>query len=187
MNGRAVTYTLAHLAIILGICMAAPLVVSIMYFGDHPSGVWIWEIVGFALPMALCLGAGFYFRKRYQSFSVLGRREGFAVVTFSWLLLTLVGMTPYLISGATHSVTDAFFETMSGFTTTGASVFPQVEIIPHGVQFWRHMTQWMGGMGIVVLSVALLSFLGVGGYRLLKAETHGGVTFEREMPRFNQR
>ncbi|MBW2701955.1 MAG: TrkH family potassium uptake protein [Deltaproteobacteria bacterium] len=183
MNFRAVTYTLAHLAIIVGLCLIAPLVVSIIYFGDHPSGVWIWEIVGFSIPMALCLGAGLFFHHRYQSHSELGRREGFAVVTFSWLLLTLVGMMPYLISGATASVTDAFFETMSGFTTTGASVFPSVEIIPHGVQFWRCMTQWMGGMGIVVLSVALLSFLGVGGYRLLKAETPGGVTFEREKPR----
>jgi trk system potassium uptake protein TrkH len=92
-------------------------------------------------------------------------------------------MLPYLISGSCNSVTDAFFETMSGFTTTGASIFSDVEIIPPGLQLWRCMTQWLGGMGIVVLSVALLPFLGAGGYRLLKAEAPGGVIFERERAR----
>jgi len=95
-------------------------------------------------------------------------------------------MLPYLLSGVTHSVTDAFFETMSGFTTTGATVFARVEAIPPGLMFWRCMTQWLGGMGVVVLSVALLPMLGVGGYRLLKAESPGGVAFERERPRITE-
>ncbi|MBN2496764.1 MAG: TrkH family potassium uptake protein [Deltaproteobacteria bacterium] len=184
MNWRSVVYTLAHLALILALCLLAPLAVTFIYFDSNPY--ILWEITAFILPIALCAGFGFWLRRRYRGQPDLGRREGFAVVTFSWLLLVVVGMLPFLVSGTTTSVTDAFFETMSGFTTTGATIFPQVEVIPRGVQFWRCMTQWLGGMGIVVLSVALLRFLGVGGYRLLKAETPGGVVFEREKPRITE-
>ncbi len=181
MDWRAVLYTLAHLALILSLCLLAPLVVAIIHYGDNPKGGW--EIAAFVVPLVLSLGGGLWMRRFSSSKADLGRREGFAVVAFSWLLMVVIGMLPYPISGTTANITDAFFETMSGFTTTGATIFPRVEVIPAGVQFWRCMTQWLGGMGIIVLSVALLRFLGVGGYRLLKAETPGGVVFEREKPR----
>jgi trk system potassium uptake protein TrkH len=185
MDWRAVLSVLSYLLIILAICLLAPLAVAIIYDSQSPHETW--EIVGFAVTLVVCLGLGLYLRYRYRGREKnIGRREGFAIVSFSWLSAVLMGMLPFLISGLL-GVTDAFFETMSGFTTTGASIFGdpgmEIERIPHGLQFWRCMTQWLGGMGIVVLSVALLSFLGVGGYRLLKAETPGGVAFERERPR----
>ena len=181
MDWRAVLYTLAHLGMILAICLIAPLVVAIIYAADNPDSIR--EIFALVVPLLLSFGLGLWMRYHAPSHRELGRREGFAVVSLSWVFMVLIGMLPFLISGTTASFTDAFFETMSGFTTTGATIFPKVEVIPAGIQFWRCMTQWLGGMGIIVLSVALLRFLGVGGYRMLKAETPGGVTFEREKPR----
>jgi len=186
MNWRVVLGILSYLLLILALCLAAPLVVSIIYDSSHPLERA--EIVSFGAVLAFTLFCGLVLRHKYRDEAdKLDRREGFAVVTSAWLAAVLIGMLPYLFSGVTESLTDAFFETMSGFTTTGASIFGgpgnEIENIPHGVQFWRCMTQWLGGMGIVVMSVALLSFLGVGGYRLLKAEAPGGVAFERERPR----
>jgi trk/ktr system potassium uptake protein len=187
MAWRTVLAVLSYLLLILALCLLAPLVVAIIYDSNSPYETS--EIVAFAVVAAFALVTGLTLRHKYSSYmsKKLGRREGFAIVSAAWLAAVVLGMLPYLFSGVTESLTDAFFETMSGFTTTGASIFGnpgnEIEKIPHGLQFWRCMTQWLGGMGIVVLSVALLSFLGVGGYRLVKAETPGGVAFERERPR----
>jgi len=183
MNIKMVLYVLGYLLIFLGLFILAPLLVSVVY--DSGSPYESREIVALGATSILAMGAGCLLRAFFAVGEAerLGRREGFAIVTLSWLMAVVLGMIPYLASGVTGSVTDAFFETMSGFTTTGATIFPEVEILPHGLQFWRCMTQWLGGMGIVVLGVALLPMLGVGGYRLVKAETPGGVTFEPETPR----
>jgi trk system potassium uptake protein TrkH len=184
VHWRTVLSVLGYLLIIMAPCLAAPLAVTIIYDLADPLGVR--EIVAFVTALLLSLGAGLALRHKFKSQARdVGRREGFAIVTASWLVAVLVSMIPFLITGATDGVTDAFFETMSGYTTTGATVFAGDEIdkMPRGLMFWRCMTQWLGGMGIVVLSVALLSFLGIGGYRLLKAETPGGVAYERERPR----
>lgn len=186
MNFRTVLSVLSYLLIILALCMVAPLATALIY--DSKSPYEIREIISFGAVIVLGLGAGLALRRRFgKKIDQIGRREGFAIVTFGWLLAVLLGMLPFLITGVTTSVTDAFFETMSGFTTTGATVFgnkgAEIERIPHGLQLWRCMTQWLGGMGIVVLGVAILSFLGVGGYRLLKAETPGGIAYERDSPR----
>ena len=105
----------------------------------------------------------------------LRAREGFAIVTFGWIFFSLFGSLPYLLSGAIPSITDAFFETMSGFTTTGATILTDIEALPHGILLWRSLTHWLGGMGIIVLSLAILPFLGVGGMQLFKAEVPGPV------------
>lgn len=182
MDKRPVLFVLGYLLLILGLSMLAPLAVAILYDSNSPYEAR--EVAAFGWTAGFSVVAGLLLRHFYRdSAENVGRREGFAIVTFSWVIAVVVGMMPYLITGATTSVTDAFFETMSGFTTTGATIFPKVEVIPHGLQFWRCMTQWLGGMGIVVLSVALLPMLGVGGYRMLKAETPGGVAFEWEKPR----
>ncbi len=102
-------------------------------------------------------------------------REGFAVVTVGWLTVSLFGSLPYLFSGVIPSFTDAFFETMSGFTTTGASILTNIDPLPQGILFWRSLTHWLGGMGIIVLSLAVLPILGVGGMQLFKAEVPGPV------------
>ena len=95
------------------------------------------------------------------------------IVTVSWIVFSLIGMCPFLLSGYLPSVTDAFFETMSGFTTTGASVLPDIEALPHGLLFWRSMTQWIGGLGIIFFTIAVLPVFGVGGVQLFAAEATG--------------
>ncbi len=112
-------------------------------------------------------------------------KEGFAIVTLSWFLFAALGSLPYVISGAIPSFTDAFFETMSGFTTTGASILTDIEIIPKSVLFWRSFTHWLGGMGIIVLTIAILPFLGVGGMQLFKAEVPGLVV-DKLTPRITE-
>ncbi|MBN2615991.1 MAG: TrkH family potassium uptake protein [Bacteroidales bacterium] len=112
----------------------------------------------------------------------IGKREGFLIVTLTWLVSSLFGALPYLFSGAIPSFTNAFFETMSGFTTTGASILNDIELLPKYILFWRSMTHWMGGMGIIVLTVAILPFLGVGGMQLFVAEMPG-ITPDKLHPR----
>ncbi|MDA0312828.1 MAG: TrkH family potassium uptake protein [Gemmatimonadetes bacterium] len=115
----------------------------------------------------------------------LTSRDGFAIVTMAWTATAAFGALPYLMTGALASPMAAFFEAMSGFTTTGASVFTDIEALPHGVLFWRSLTHWLGGMGIIVLVIAVLPFLGVGGMQLFKAEVPG-LTPERLRPRITQ-
>jgi trk system potassium uptake protein TrkH len=112
-------------------------------------------------------------------------KEGFAVVTFGWLSFSLFGSLPFLLSGSIPSFTDAFFETMSGFSTTGATILTDIEILPAGILFWRSLTHWIGGMGIIVLSLAILPFLGVGGMQLFKAEVPGPVA-DKLTPRITE-
>jgi len=102
----------------------------------------------------------------------IGRRGAFAIVSFGWLTASLSGAVPFVLSGTLCPI-DALFEVVSGFTTTGASVFPQVEHLPKSILFWRSMVQWLGGMGIILLGIAVLPLLGVGGVQLYKAEVPG--------------
>ena len=101
------------------------------------------------------------------------KREGYLILSLGWVLMSLSGTIPYLLSGAIPNFTAAFFETMSGYTTTGASILNDIEIIPKGVLFWRSTTHWIGGMGIIVLAIAILPFLGIGGTQLFTAEAPG--------------
>jgi len=103
----------------------------------------------------------------------MNKREGYIVVAFGWIVMSLTGTLPYMMTGAIPSFTDAFFETISGYTTTGASILNDIEIVPEGVLFWRSMTHWIGGMGIIVLAIAILPLLGVGGMQLFTAEAPG--------------
>lgn len=100
-------------------------------------------------------------------------RESFFIVTLGWLFMVLTGTLPYLISGVIPQFSDAFFESMSGFTTTGATILKDVEIIPKGVLFWRSFTNWIGGMGMIVLAIALFPLMGIGGMQLFSAESPG--------------
>jgi trk system potassium uptake protein TrkH len=103
----------------------------------------------------------------------LQKRDGYVIVAFGWIFMSLAGTLPYIITGAIPSFTDAFFETMSGYTTTGASILNDIESIPNGVLFWRSITHWIGGMGIIVLAIAILPLLGIGGMELFSAEAPG--------------
>lgn len=103
----------------------------------------------------------------------LSKREGYLVVTIGWILMTFSGMLPYLLTDVFTDVSSAFFETMSGYTTTGSSVLADIEVVPKGVLFWRSITHWIGGMGIIVLAIAILPLLGIGGMQLFTAEAPG--------------
>ncbi|MFV0571218.1 MAG: TrkH family potassium uptake protein [Xanthomarina gelatinilytica] len=103
----------------------------------------------------------------------MNKREGYIVVAFGWIVMTLSGTIPYLLTGSITSFTSAFFETMSGYTTTGATILNDIEIVPKGVLFWRSLTHWIGGMGIIVLAVAILPLLGIGGMQMFAAEAPG--------------
>lgn len=103
----------------------------------------------------------------------MGKREGYLVVSLVWIIFSLFGMLPFYMSGASRSITDAFFETMSGFTTTGATIFTDVETLSHGLLFWRGLTQWIGGLGIITLFLAILPVIGFDGMSLFAAEVPG--------------
>ena len=161
----------------------------------------IFRILGFllyieALMLLFCSAFGFYYHEDDNVaftiaggisilvgglFSYLGRkaekrfsrRDGYIIVSTSWVVFSLVGMLPYIISGYIPSVTDAFFETMSGFTTTGASILNNIESLPHGLLFWRSMTQWIGGLGIIFFTIAVLPIFGANGVQLFAAEATG--------------
>jgi trk system potassium uptake protein TrkH len=140
---------------------------------------------------AFLYAAGLTFAVGFTAFNLtkfnknLRPKEGFAIVGTSWLLLSFFGCLPFIFSGAIPSLTDAFFETMSGFTTTGATILTEIEGLPEGVLLWRSLTHWIGGMGIIVLSLAILPFLGVGGMQLFKAEVPG-PTADKLTPRITQ-
>lgn len=112
----------------------------------------------------------------------INRRDGYVVVSFAWLVFSIFGMLPFYISGYIPNITNAFFETMSGFTTTGASILDDIESLPHGLLFWRSMTQWIGGLGIVFFTIAILPIFGVGGVQLFAAEATG-PTHDKVHPR----
>lgn len=118
---------------------------------------------------------------REEDFAHISAKDGLAVVGLSWIAISAIGALPFLLSGSTATYTDAFFETVSGFTTTGASIMTDVETLPRGILFWRSQTHWLGGMGIIVLSVALLPALGRGAYQFYRAEAPG-PTAERLRP-----
>jgi len=103
----------------------------------------------------------------------MNKREGYIVVAFGWIVMALSGSLPYIFTQSIPDFTDAFFETMSGFTTTGASILNDIEVVPEGILFWRSLTHWIGGMGIIVLAVAILPLLGIGGMQLFAAEAPG--------------
>lgn len=114
-----------------------------------------------------------------------GKREGMLAVTATWTVLSLLGMFPFILGGYTPSIAQAFFETVSGFTTTGGTIFEEVEWLPKSILLWRSLIQWQGGIGIVVFTIALLPMLGTGAGVLFNAETTG-ITHDRFMPRITQ-
>ncbi|MDZ7852612.1 MAG: potassium transporter TrkG [Halomonas sp.] len=128
----------------------------------------------FLIPIGVLAVAasGFLILTRSEQ-SDLSTRDGFFLVAASWVLVSLFGAVPLYTSGAIPQFVDAFFETMSGFTTTGASILTDIESLPRSMLFWRSLTHWLGGMGIIVLTVAIFPILGIGGLQLLKAEAPG--------------
>jgi len=165
MNPKAVLHVLGALLIFIGASLLFPIAFSI-YFQDG-------DLAALGISLAITVSSGFLLWKVTPSDAPLQIRDGFAVVSFGWMLLSAFGALPFVFADVSLSYTDAFFETMSGFTTTGATILSDVEAWPHGLLFWRSLTHWLGGMGIIVLSLAILPMLGVGGMQLFKAEVPG--------------
>lgn len=131
----------------------------------------VWYFVGASL-LALVTGGILILMGRNAPARV-GKREGSMIVTFTWVIFSLIGAMPFWVSGSIPHFTDAFFETISGFTTTGASILNNIEELSYGMLFWRSLTHWVGGLGIIVISLALLPMFGVSGTQLFAAETTG--------------
>ena len=170
MRWKFILNTLGGLLVCIGLCMALALGFSIYY---QDSGFWpLLESMGLTVGVGLALYLSF---RQPDSRKAINHREGMAITTLCWVAATLFGGLPFYLSGVLQTPVDCIFETISGFTTTGASVIRDVEIVPPGLLFWRSLTHWLGGMGIVLLGLAILPFLGVGGMQLYKAEVPGPV------------
>ncbi len=174
INFRAVTHILSALLIFLGVSLIPPTLIALF----HHEGDFQAFIMTIAIAWVLGL-LGFWGSKAPSD---LRPKDGFLIVTAGWLLFAFIGALPFRLSGFIPSYTDAFFETISGFTTTGASILTNIEALPHGLLFWRSLTHWLGGMGIILLSLAILPLLGVGGMQLFKAEVPG-PTHDKLTPR----
>ena len=175
--------TVLRTVIILLIIVCSFMIFSIafaVYYGELD------QIQFFLVPMlGVALLSVPVFRLTRKSEYLLTTRDGFLLVTSSWIFSAAVGCLPLFLSGAIPSFTDAFFETMSGFTTTGASILTEIESLPKCILFWRSLTHWLGGMGIVVLTIAVFPVLGIGAYQLMKAEAPG-PTLDKITPKITE-
>jgi trk system potassium uptake protein TrkH len=143
------------------------------------------EVVPLVLSAVITSGIGFFMWKFSNAGQGIQIREGFAIVSLGWLAMALFGSLPFLLTRTIPSPTNAIFEAMSGFTTTGASILTDIESLPRSVLFWRSFTHWLGGMGIIVFSLAILPVLGIGGMQLFKAEAPG-PTKDKLTPRIRE-
>ena len=177
MQYRNIIRILGMLVAILSCTMLPPVAISYIY-GDGGG-------VAFLMAFALCLVTGLlaWYPNRYQK-SDLRAREGFLIVVLFWTVLASFSAVPLMLTENPYlSMTDAFFESFSGLTTTGATILTQIDGLPHAVLWYRQQLQWIGGMGIIVLAVAVLPMLGVGGMQLYRAETPGPVKDSKMTPR----
>ncbi|MCI2229794.1 TrkH family potassium uptake protein [Polaribacter sp. MSW13] len=166
LNTKIIYRFLGITAILNGIFMFIALPFSFYY--EEPEK---WGILNAGI-ITVFIGLLLYLFNKPTSTNIQ-KKEGYLIVTLGWLTLSITGMLPYLLSGAIPSVTDAFFETISGYSTTGSSILTDIEAMPKGILFWRSATHWIGGMGIIVLTIAILPLLGIGGMQLFMAEAPG--------------
>ncbi len=151
-----------------------------LYYGESS-----WRPILTSSLLCLFTGLILWFTFKVSEDSELKKRDGYLIVTFGWLAMSLTGSLPFVFSGTIPHFTDAFFETISGYTTTGASILTDIESLPKGILFWRSLTQWIGGMGIIVLAVAILPILGIGGMQLFVAEAPG-ISPDKLKPRIRE-
>ena len=174
-NWRLVFKTMGVLTTLEAIFMLVPTVTA-WWYNEADLGAWIVTSAITWVSSWWMLGLGRHAEKR------VGEREGYVIVATVWIVYSLFGMLPFWMSGALPSITDAWYETMAGFTTTGSTLFTDVAAQPHSILLWRALMQWIGGMGIIVLSVAILPMFGLGGMQLYSAEVTG-VSYEKLSPR----
>jgi trk system potassium uptake protein TrkH len=161
-----------------GIAMLGPVGIGALY------REWS-ELPGLFAAAVITMLAGYLLWHTFDRPGELSTREGFAAVGLAWFAITFAGALPYLLTGEIGNLTDAIFESAAGITTTGASIVPDPGMLSHGIAFWRSLTQWIGGMGIIVLSIAILPLLGMGAVQLARAESPGPMP-DRLTPRFRE-
>ena len=165
MNYRLILYTIGWALNIEGFCLLLPLICSAIYKEPY--------VLTFAFCMLVCLAVGFSFTVKSPKNKSMYAKEGFIIVALSWIFISLFGCLPFVLSGYIPNFVDALFETVSGFTTTGATILSDVEILPKGLLFWRSFTHWIGGMGVLVFLVAILPLSGGNNFHLIRAESTG--------------
>lgn len=164
MNINIILYTLGWVLNLEAIAMLLPLSCSLIY--KEP-------VMPFLAAIGACALLGIILTLKKPKNTTMYSREGYASVALCWIVFSIMGSIPFMVSGSIPNFFDALFETVSGFTTTGASVIPDVEIIPKGIIFWRSFTHWLGGMGIIVFLIAILPLFGGSNLYLIKAESPG--------------
>ncbi|QTA82648.1 Trk system potassium uptake protein [Desulfonema limicola] len=171
MRWRYIIYVVGVLTFFTGVSMTAPIFIELFY-GDK-------NVFPLLNSMNIAIAAGlipwFFYRKQAAEIDYISPREGMAIVALGWMFVGFFGSLPFYLSGQFGSFTNSLFESVSGFTTTGSSILTDIESISRGLLFWRSFIQWLGGMGIIVLSLAILPLLGVGGMQLYKAEVPSPV------------
>ena len=168
INAKLVYKVIGSLLFIEAIMMLSCLLVSVYYKED--------DIPAFLITITITVLAAIGLKyKGYGAENSMGRREAYLLVTLIWIIFSGLGALPFVISGYLTSYTDAFFETMSGFTTTGATIIDDVEALPHGLLFWRSLTHWIGGLGIVFFTIAILPSLVGGSVKVFSAESTGPI------------
>ena len=165
MNLHMIVFILGRILLTVAALLLLPLLVAFIYH----------ETAGFAIGVtaALCFVIGFIAARRKPENRVLYLRDGFTITALSWIVISIVGALPFIISGDISNPVDALFETVSGFTTTGASILSNVEALPYSLLFWRSFTHWIGGMGVLVFLLSLLSLSGGSHVNLMRAESPG--------------
>ena len=166
LNSKIIFHLMGLLLLFNGLFMLIAAVVSGVYHDGATLDIALASITTMFIGVS-----SMYFTRNHKK--EVQRKEGYIIVTFGWIVMSLSGMLPYLFSGAIPGVTNAFFETISGYTTTGASILEDIEALPEGILLWRSLTHWIGGMGIIVLAIAILPLLGIGGMQLFAAEAPG--------------
>ena len=166
LNYKIIVYFFGLLLLFNGGFMLLSTLISLIYDDGVTFELFISGLV-------VLLGGIFIMFTTRNHLKEMHKREGYMVVTFGWIVMAISGALPYMVTGVIPSFTSAFFETMSGYTTTGATIINDIEAVPKGVLFWRSTTHWIGGMGIIVLAIAILPLLGIGGMQLFAAEAPG--------------
>lgn len=169
MRWQYLSKIIGILVAFLGLSMGIPAICSLIY-----SDGSLYPILA-AMGVTVVSGGTFYAMARNTDIEYINQREGMAIVAVGWTMIGLFGALPFYLGGACPAFTDAFFESVSGFTTTGSSILTHIEGVSESLLLWRSLIQWLGGMGIIVLSLAILPFLGVGGMQLFKAEVPSPV------------
>ena len=171
MNYRTIAYVLGTLSIVIGCSMIFPILCSLYYNEGDLFAILLSAII------SVVLGLPFYwFFRKSQKLSI---KDGYFIAVFGWIMVSSISALPFMLHGSIPSFTDAFFEMMSGYTTSGSTILTEIEAVPHGLLFWRSQTHLLGGMGFLTLTVVFLPY-GIGGLRLFRAESSPGQTITKE-------